>query len=251
MLSSYIPYTLGVIDNSPTVYRDIFAFRNTFTELAQNGNIVLRYQMKDGDTPCSISNLLYGSERYEWIIYCLNSIVNPYYDLPLSEEDLYEMMESKYFDKQCLFLEMDSFTNNFTVGETITQGTTTGIVHDWNRTLCKITVKNVSGSFDTGAITSPSSSGIIGRIVEKAEEALHHFESFTGAKLDPYAGFLQQYISGTDDQYAITNKENEIKINDSKRNIYVVKPEYVQNIEANLVKNLNQIATFDAKNILS
>lgn len=210
----------------------------------------LPYSIKSGDTPTSISYYLYGSERYEWIIYCMNNIVNPYFDWPLSENDFYDMIESKYLNKKCLFLQMDSFTNNFTKNEIISYQTKTAVVDSWDRTLCKLTIKDVRGEFEEGdEIVSSSSSAIVARVVDKAEDALHHFETIKGVQLDPYAGYLQGYLSGSSDLYAITNKQYEEKVNDGKRSIYVLRPEYVRSAENYLIKNLNKLSSFDSENI--
>lgn len=231
--------------------RDIFAFQNVFTSLFLDKQYSTRYTIQSGDTPRSIAYFLYSSERYDWIIYCMNAIVNPYYEWPLSEDDFYEMMESKYFGKKCIFLTMDSFTNNFKVGETITNGSATGIIDAWDRTLCKLTLKNTTGLFEANdTITSSSSQGTITRIVDRAEDAVHHFETQYGVQLDPYAGYLQAYLSGADDSAAITNKQYETALNDSKRSIYVLKPEYIRTAENLLVRTMSKLAKFDAENIL-
>jgi hypothetical protein len=253
MLNSYIPFTVTLIDGKAYPVRDIFAFQNIFSAfLSNNNDYVMRYTVNSGDTPRSIAYYLYSSERYEWIIYCLNNIVNPYFEWPLSENQFYEMIETKYLDKKCLFLTMDSFTNNFKIGETISNGNgATATIDSWDRTYCKLTIKNTSGVFEENdTITSISSSGEIGRIVDLAEDAVHHFETSSGVQLDPYAGYLQAYISGINDIYAITNKQYEEKINDSKRSIYVLKPQYLRGTEALLLRNLNKNAQHDAENIL-
>jgi len=231
--------------------RDIFAFQNVFTSLFLDKQYSTRYSIQSGDTPRSIAYFLYSSERYDWVIYCMNSIVNPYYEWPLSEDDFYDMMESKYFGKKCIFLTMDSFTNNFKVGETITNGSATATVDAWDRTLCKLTLKNTTGLFEVNdSITSSSSQGIITRIVDRAEDAVHHFETQYGVQLDPYAGYLQGYLSSVDDSTAITNKQYETSLNDSKRSIYVLRPEHIKTAETILVNTMNKLAKFDAENIL-
>lgn len=251
MLNAYIPYTITLIDGKMYPIRDIFAFQNVFTSLFLDKQYSTRYTIQSGDTPRSIAYFLYSSERYDWIIYCMNAIVNPYYEWPLSEDDFYEMMESKYFGKKCIFLTMDSFTNNFKVGETITNGSATGIIDAWDRTLCKLTLKNTTGLFEVNdTITSSSSHGSITRIVDRAEDAVHHFETQYGVQLDPYAGYLQAYLSGADDSAAITNKQYETALNDSKRSIYVLKPEYIRTAENLLVRTMSKLAKFDAENIL-
>lgn len=251
MLNAYIPYTITLIDGKMYPVRDIFAFQNIFTNLFLNKESAIRYTIQSGDTPRSIAYFLYSSERYDWIIYCMNAIVNPYYEWPLSEDDFYEMIDSKYLNKKCIFLTMDSFTNNFKVGETITNGSATAIVDGWDRTLCKITLKNVTGIFEEmDTVSSSSSEGTIARVVDRSEDAVHHFETQSGVRLDPYAGYLQAYLSSADDSTAITNKQYEINLNDSKRSIYVLKPEYIRTAENLLVRTMNKLANFDAENIL-
>jgi hypothetical protein len=250
MLTTFIPFSITINDGQIIPVRDIFLFRNFMNELFADNSFKIRYNIKSGDTPASIAYYVYGSERYEWIIYCMNNIINPYYEWPLSENDFYDMIESKYLNKKCLFLEMDSFTNNFSKNEAITSGSATGIVDSWDRTLCKITISNVTGEFEVGDnVTSSGSSGTIARIIDKAEDALHHFETSNGVPLDPYVGYLQSYLNSSSDLYAVTNKQYEEKINDSKRAIYVLKPDFVRTAENYLVKNLNKLSAFESENI--
>jgi len=251
MLTTFIPFSITITDGQMIPIRDIFLFRNFTNELFADNTFKMRYNVKSGDTPASLAYYLYGSERYEWIIYCMNSIINPYYDWPLSEDDFYDMIESKYLNKKCLFLEMDSFTNNFTKDEVITHGSSdTAIVDSWDRTLCKITIRDVTGTFEVGdTVTTSSSTGIIAKIIDRAEDALHHFETLSGVQLDPYVGYLQAYLNSADETYVVTNKQYEEKINDSKRAIYVLKPDYVRTAENYLVKNLNKLSAFESENI--
>ena len=245
MLTSYIPFTVTLSGGQIIPMRDIFAFRNTLSSVYLE--TALRYTIKSGDTPTSLAYFLYSSDRYEWIIYCMNSIVNPYYDWPLAEDDFYEMIASKYFGKSCFFLELDSVTTNFTKGATITNGTATAIVTGWDRTLSRLTVEDVVGVFE---VEDDIGTGIIGRIVERSEDAVHHFETSAGVQLDPYIGYIHAYISGVNEVYAYTNKQFEEKVNDSKRQIYIIPPGYAREAENLLIRNINKLATYDAENIL-
>lgn len=244
MLTTKIPYTISTIDDIPSVYRNIFVFRNSINAAAQNQEAIYRYIIKDGDTPRSLSNLLYGAEYYDWVICTLNNIVNPYYDWPLSEESFYEMIEEKYLNKQCFFIDLITIDKNFIPGETITQGSTQGQktakVHSWDRTLAKLTVTDVSSEFELEPISTPSANGTIKRIIQKSEDALHHFETTSGGILDPYSGYLELYLNGTD-SFVVTNKQYEIKENDKKRSIYILKPDYLMTVVANTTKGMIQL----------
>lgn len=250
MLTSYLPINITISDGTLIPFRDIFVQRNLLKNVFSDKDYISSYVIKTGDTPRSLSYYLYGSERYEWIIYCLNSIVNPYYDWPLSENDFYNYIESKYLNKKCIFLKIGSFTNNFKVGEIVTSGNASGKIVDWDRTLCRLILENTTGNFQINAVLSSiSSTGTIGRVIDRAENALHHFETPNGFILDPLVGYLQSYINSTNEIYAITNLQYEEKINDSKRQIYVLKPEYTRGAENLMVKTINKLIQFDNENI--
>lgn len=246
MLTAYVPFNVVLTDNTILPVKDIFLFRNIMMNFFTDSNSFMRYTIQSGDTPRSLAYYLYGGEKFEWILYCLNTMVNPYFEWPLSENDFYDMIEDKYLGKQCFFLKMDSFTNNFVKGQVITSGSKTAVIDSWDRTLCKLTVKNVVGAFQVNdVITSSSSTGTIGRVVELAEEALHHFETESGVVLDPYVGYLQLYINGGDETYVVTNKMNEEKINNKKRQIFVLRPEYATAAENLLIRNFKKLSEFE------
>lgn len=54
------------------------------------------YTMEGNDRIDNLSNLYYDNPGYSWLIWLTNNTIDPYYDLPLSEEDLYSHIVSKY-----------------------------------------------------------------------------------------------------------------------------------------------------------
>lgn len=56
----------------------------------------LEYTIKDGDNPESISRKLYGSENYFWIVLMMNDMLDPFYDWPLSQQNLEKFITKKY-----------------------------------------------------------------------------------------------------------------------------------------------------------
>ena len=51
-------------------------------------DVVIDYDLKDGETPEVLSNLLYGSTDYWWIFFLVNDFVDPFYDWALSNKEL-------------------------------------------------------------------------------------------------------------------------------------------------------------------
>jgi Base plate wedge protein 53 len=64
--------------------------------LKQNYLIFYRYDVKDGETPEMISSKLYGDPGFHWIILLANDIVDPYYDWPMSYDNLIATIRKKY-----------------------------------------------------------------------------------------------------------------------------------------------------------
>ena len=52
--------------------------------------------MKDGETPEIIASKLYGWSGYHWIILLVNNIIDPYFDWPLSGDDLVATIRKRY-----------------------------------------------------------------------------------------------------------------------------------------------------------
>jgi hypothetical protein len=58
--------------------------------------IFYTYTIKDGETHEMIADKLYGDSGYDWIILLANNIVDPYFDWPLSYEDMIKTIRKKY-----------------------------------------------------------------------------------------------------------------------------------------------------------
>ena len=152
--------------------------------------------------------------------------------------------------------------SNFVVGEVVGHelGYWTGIVSKWDSTLRKVEIIDIEGSFDsntsstyTGKIVTFNREGVefettMNRVVFDNTYALHHFEDSDGNVLDPYEDFvgrtlsrtsltdsalsenfmLKSYIEESSDTNVIVNRVYEDNLNDDKRNIKILKIEYVQ-----------------------
>ena len=62
--------------------------------------IFYEYDVRDGETPEIIADKLYGSSGYHWVILLANDIVDPYYDWPMSYENLIITIRKKYSTPQ-------------------------------------------------------------------------------------------------------------------------------------------------------
>lgn len=58
--------------------------------------IYYQYNVKEGDTPEILASKLYGDPGYHWIILLVNDILDPYYDWPMSYDNLIATIRKKY-----------------------------------------------------------------------------------------------------------------------------------------------------------
>jgi hypothetical protein len=57
-----------------------------------------KYVLKDGETPDALANEAYGNPFYDWVILLTNNVVNRQFDWPMSNYELTKYAESQYDD---------------------------------------------------------------------------------------------------------------------------------------------------------
>ena len=70
-----------------------FSFEREFRE---NTAVFYKYQIQDSDTPEVIASKVYGSPERHWIILMMNEKLDPQFDWPLSNRTLNRYIEKKY-----------------------------------------------------------------------------------------------------------------------------------------------------------
>jgi hypothetical protein len=87
---------LPIISYDNNLARNLLA-RARFTQNTMNNKAAYYpYTIKDGQRADSLSDDYYNSPGYEWLIYFANDIIDPYYDLPMTEDNFYNHIVSKY-----------------------------------------------------------------------------------------------------------------------------------------------------------
>lgn len=65
-------------------------------EIVENTSLFYEYNVKDGETSEIIADKLYGSPDRAWIVLLFNNLMNPYYDFPLTQDQLHDLIIAKY-----------------------------------------------------------------------------------------------------------------------------------------------------------
>jgi hypothetical protein len=140
-----------------------------------------QYTLTDNDRLDLIAFNLYGSAELDWIILLVNNIIDPLYQLPIKEPNLYEFVEKQYENPESIH-HYETYEVMNSLGETIQKP---GIKVDQ-------TFYNTSHKFyDRGT-----------------------------------KSFLTK--AGSDISFSVTNYEYEKRLNDSRREIYILKPELLE-----------------------
>lgn len=220
-----------------------------FFEQLKGTNACLEYYISEGDTPESISNAFYDTQQYSWIILLLNSMKDINRDWPLSSIQLNTYLSEKYNDTCALFLKLDSITDyNINPGDKIClfgSLNNKAEVVEWIPSLSKLVIKYIDNkqykkNNTISFVDTPNKQlGIIGRVVSYSLQSLNHFE-LNNNHLDPLRGFLQNYIANDSNEYVVTDYDNEIKKNDKKRFIYLIKKDLIKKIVADYYSLMNR-----------
>lgn len=65
-------------------------------ETKENFSLFEKYTIQDGETPETVSHKFYGDSEYHWVILLMNDIIDPRYEWPLTEAQLYDYVYNKY-----------------------------------------------------------------------------------------------------------------------------------------------------------
>lgn len=235
-MSQYFSYFPTVnydlfFDGQRSEVTDIFRIvkvKNTFKD---DVTYYTFYDIQDGERPDVVSTKLYGTADYYWTFFMVNDrLVNLHTDWPLSTSDLEHAIDKKYAG--------DVLTSNEDISTVFNRGSVVqGLLSNARaRILNKdpnlgiIKVEIISGRFTPNEIIRDIATNefitITGQI--KFKDAVHHFENSKG-----------EYVNrNTVGATPITNSENEFVINDSKTQIKVLRPRYVQVIADQFIEQI-------------
>lgn len=187
-------------------------------EILQNVKIFYEYDFSDSDSPEIIAHKLYEDPNRYWMVMFSNDLIDPYYDVPLKDADLDSLLVHKYgsvANAQSQIHHYERRTNivtnkdgNISENEYVTE------------------LQQYSYDFDTGLVienTLPTISNPVSISSESTEVAN---DGIT--------------ITKTVKDYAISNYDYELNLNEGKRKIKLVRSELVSEIETQFKSLLNR-----------
>lgn len=233
------PVLYYTVDDNRTgqIVQDIFRRVAISEELVNTTVLYELYEVQDGDTPEILADRFYDDPGLFWVILITNNILDPRFGWPMDQYRLEKYVERKYPSN--LYVQ-GNVVVNFNLGEVVStsSGASARVLFaDGN----KLSVINVQGTFSNGETLTGSVSEYSANLINSGT----HYEN-TPEQTAYYAYVANSIVvdSTTASQYPaaieeVSNRINEIRLNDNKRKIKILKSEYVSRLVAEFKRAIN------------
>ena len=172
------------------IVKNLFKRSKLRTDVDQAITAFNYYYVEDQQRPDILAQELYGDSELDWVVLTSNNITNVRDQWPLNHDDLHSHMLEKYGSEQNIL--------------GIHHSETVKIVDEYNRVILKGGLEVDANFTFTFVGTVTSSTGSLIKV---------NFGGSSSNTITPVA--------------SITNYDYEVKVNEEKRKIRVLKPEYI------------------------
>ena len=191
------PSTSRVSSDSYVTVKNLFRRMKIRDDLQNIFTIFNKFTISDGERPDTVAKDLYGKSTLDWVVLTTAGIVNVRNEWPLSSKELYDFTVEKYG-----LTEINKVKHYET--------------------------KEIKNS--RGVIVQPS-----GKIIDEkkqdgttTDENGKEVPNMVDYYFDYYDGNVNKRVSGSEARSGITYYEYEQRLNEKKRNIFVLRSEYLQ-----------------------
>jgi len=169
--------------------------------IKENTAVYYEYDVNESDTPEIVAHKMYGSAQRQWIVLMMNNIVDPQYDWPLTTITLNNFIDAKYSNTQ--------YANSNTSGAGLSYASS-----------------NIHSYYKIITTTIPNGSKITNEYQVDANTYANVTVSSSSVTLQD-----NNVITISTTKTTKTYYEHETGINESKRKIKLLKPEFVVTLE--------------------
>jgi hypothetical protein len=202
---NYFPKTFYSSNNASTGLDSVtniiarFGFEQS---LKNNSSAFYKYQIQESDTPEIIAHKYYGNAERHWIVLLFNDIIDPQFDWPLKYDVLIDFVDAKYTANGAA---------NTTVQSGLAWAMSTNNVQAYYKIVTKTDIDNVT---------------LIEKIQVDANTYANVATSSTTITLQNGDAITQTITKSKKTYYDYEMEENE-----SKREITLIKSDFVKEIE--------------------
>ena len=204
---NYYPKTFYTSNNNSTGIDTVtniiarFGFEN---KLKENSSAFYKYTIKDSDTPEIIAAKFYDNVERHWIVLLFNDIIDPQYDWPLKSDTLIKYINTKYST-----VEYANTANTLVTGLSWAQN-----------------ISHVQAYYKIITRTSADSTEIEETITVDANTYANIVATSTSYTLNNASSITETISKLTKTYY-----DYEVDLNEAKRSINLLKPEFLNDIE--------------------
>ena len=200
---SRFPKLFFSVNDGQTVDRitNIMAKFSFNESIKENTAVYYEYDITESDTPEVVAHKMYGSAQRHWIVLMMNNIVDPQYDWPMTTITLNNFIDAKYSNTQ--------YANSNTSGAGLTYASS-----------------NVHSYYKVITTTIPNGSKITNEYQVDANTYANVTVSSSSITLQD-----NNVITVATSKDSKTYYEHEVELNEAKRKIKLLKPEFVTALE--------------------
>ena len=215
-------YSFDLTGSSPVSVTNIFSRFSFLSSVLDNGFAYYKYQIVDGDTPEIVADKQYGDPTLHWVICLTNNLSDPQFDFPLQQSSLEEKIVKQYG-----YTSIDDAYSNvhhyiLEVKKTLTE-------------VDGVTLTNTSNSIVTLSQYNYSSNTLITKPINSpvTETAV-----FRANNSDP-ASAIVSTLTTVSTYKPVYVYDHENNLNEAKRQIKILKPQYIDQVTLELETVLN------------
>jgi len=185
------------------IAKNLFRRGKIRADIFNNVSLFTKYSIIGDERPEQVSEKFYGSPLYDWVILISNNVIDITNEWPLSQQTFYDYLIEKYGSEEAL--------NNIKYYKTLEVTNSAGQI-----------VQNEDLIVDATFYNKSSLSGFA---------ALEYYD-------ENLASMVQK--AGSEISIPVTNIDYENEINENKRNIFILRSQYLQDV----LNDLEDIGTY-------
>jgi hypothetical protein len=225
MYFRYFPKTLYSFElNSQNALSvtNIFARFKFNSQVLNNAYAMYKYQIVSGDTPEIVAYKQYGDPTYHWVICLTNNLLDPVFDLPLSQDELERKIVKQYGYANIANAYSTIHHYDLDVVKTLSEvgGATTKTEENYTVTLDQYNYN--SNTIVTKPINTTTTETI----------------SFRANNSDPNTA-ITSTLTIQSTYKPVYVYDYEIELNESNRQIKILKPQYIPSLINEIGRVLN------------
>lgn len=187
-------------------------------ELQNNFSVYDEYDIRDTDTPENLAFQLYGDPQFHWIILHFNNVLDPRFEWPISSSNLVKVVEGKYPKVNGIHHYEDLNGNEVNGNVILNASSFTGI--NVAAPIVNLTQDGI------GYVTSkPSGTSIVVTTTKGGFQTGDQIALGTNNQITANVTSTTT-ISGT----AVTNLLFEDRLNETRRRIKLLKPQFIERV---------------------